>query len=218
MAGLDPPNRSMSQSRRRLVPPVGAGLPANSAVLRQEGYRRARPARRIAAHLAPVLLLTVASLAVWAGGVYQRPQDFIREAFHGDPPPPKVLWITRALRGPIQEILGHAPDSRRVRYWARDGRSVWILEEIGKEQPITTGIVVQGGHIERIKVLVFRESRGWEVRHGFFTDQFRAAGLTDTLRLDRPIDGISGATLSVRALIRLARLALFLDQQTEAER
>ena len=60
------------------------------------------------------------------------------------------------------------------------------------------------------KVLVFRESRGWEVRHPFFTDQFRDAGLTGELALDRNIDGISGATLSVRALSRLARLALYL--------
>jgi hypothetical protein len=38
-----------------------------------------------------MLLLGIASLAVWAGGAYQERQDFIRGAFHGDPPPPKVL-------------------------------------------------------------------------------------------------------------------------------
>jgi uncharacterized protein with FMN-binding domain len=105
-----------------------------------------------------------------------------------------------------------------MRYWTRDHRSAWILEEIGKEQPITTGIVVQGGRIERIKVLIFRESPGWEVRHDFFTEQFKAAGLTEKHGLDRHIDGISGATLSVRALTRLARLALFLDHQIEVQR
>jgi hypothetical protein len=165
-----------------------------------------------------LLLFGIASMAVWARGVYQQPHDFIHEAFHGDPPPPKVLWITKPLRGPIQEILGHAPDSKRVRYWTRDRRSVWILEEIGKEQPITTGIVVEDARIARIKVLIFRESRGWEVRHDFFTDQFRASGLTAEHGLDRHIDGISGATLSVRALTRLTRLALFLDQQIKANR
>jgi hypothetical protein len=70
--------------------------------------------------------------------------------------------------------------------------------------------VVSGGRLERIKVLVFRESRGWEVRHPFFTDQFRETGLTGDLDLDRDIDGISGATLSVRALKKLSRLALYL--------
>jgi uncharacterized protein with FMN-binding domain len=97
-----------------------------------------------------------------------------------------------------------------VRYWGDAGRSAWILEEVGKEQPITVGLVVSDGRIERVKVLVFRESRGWEVRHPFFTDQFRDTGLTGERDLDRDIDGISGATLSVRALKKLARLALYL--------
>ena len=73
------------------------------------------------------------------------------------------------------------------------------------------GIVVDDGRIERVKVLVFRESRGWEVRHDFFTDQFRQVSLTEDRELDRHIDSISGATLSVHAITRLARLALFLD-------
>ena len=63
-----------------------------------------------------------------------------------------------------------------------------------------------------MKVLVFRESRGWEVRYPFFTEQFADASLKAETKLDRKIDGISGATLSVDALIKLARLALFLDQ------
>ena len=88
---------------------------------------------------------------------------------------------------------------------------MWVLDEIGKELPITTGIIVNNGAIERVRVLVFRESRGWEVRHDFFTNQFKGAGMTKDGRLDRQIDGISGATLSVRAVEKLARVALLLD-------
>jgi len=108
-----------------------------------------------------------------------------------------------------------------VRYWSRDERTAWILEEIGKTEPITTGIVVDKGAIARISVLIYRESRGWEVRYPFFTDQFKGATLNSTHELDRNIDGISGATLSVRALTRLARVALLLDakvRQAEAAR
>jgi hypothetical protein len=69
--------------------------------------------------------------------------------------------------------------------------------------------------LESIRVLAFRESRGWEVRYPFFTDQFSGIQLTPDRQLDRTVDGISGATLSVRALKKLARLALYLHQQTE---
>ena len=88
-----------------------------------------------------------------------------------------------------------------------------ILDEIGKEKPITVGVIVETGKIQQLKVLSFRESRGWEVKHAFFTRQFDNIGINDKQQLDKPIDGISGATLSVRALKKIARIALYLEQQ-----
>ena len=152
------------------------------------------------------LLLPAAALA----GVYQKPADFINEVFAGDPPPPKTLWLTASRRPTVTRILAHPPTRRRIRYWYRDGRSAWILEEIGKERPITVGIVIDRGRVERVKILAFRESRGWEVRYPRFLEQFHNATLTDEGMLDRPIDGITGATLSVRAVRKLTRLALYL--------
>ena len=146
--------------------------------------------------------------------VYQEPEDFLAETFGGDLPEPEVVWVTKDVRARIKAIMGHDLAALRIRYWGRDGRTAWILEEIGKTEPITTGYVVADGRIERVKVLIYRESRGWEVRYPFFTDQFKGTGLGSESRLDRGIDGISGATLSVDALTRLAALALFLHEQT----
>ena len=92
-------------------------------------------------------------------------------------------------------------------------RTAWILEEVGKEKPITAGIVINNEKIELVKVLVFRESRGWEVRHDFFTNQFKQIALKPDHQLDKSIDNISGATLSVRAVSKLARIALLLDKK-----
>lgn len=163
-------------------------------------------------------LLVMASLA-HARGIYQTPRDFVSEAFSGEPPKPKVLWITKKLRPAVREIMGHNLNRLRIRYWRHNNRSAWILEEVGKEKPITVGLIVRrddaasGSRLESIHVLEYRESRGDEVRQAFFRDQFTGATLTQEQQLDRPIDGISGATLSVRALTKLARLALFFDQQ-----
>ena len=163
-----------------------------------------------------VLILAIAEVAI-ARGTYQEPADFVAETFGSATPETGAIWITKDLSESIEEILEHRFATRRVRYWIDGKRSAWILDEIGKERPITTGIVIDDGRIERIKVLVFRESRGWEVRHDFFTDQFRTASLTPDLELDRTIDGVSGATLSVRALKKLARVALFLSQQVSGD-
>ena len=121
------------------------------------------------------------------------------------------MWVSGDVRERVQQILGHSPGSLRVRYWLQGERTAWILEEIGKTEPITTGIVVDKGAIVRVEVLIYRESRGWEVKYPSFTKQFNGATLTALSELDRQIDGITGATLSVRALTRLARMALYLD-------
>lgn len=157
------------------------------------------------------LTLALASSPASGAEVYLAPEKFLAESFGANVPKPSVLWISGETRDAVEKILGHSAGALRVRYWAREERTAWILEEIGKTEPITTGIVVDKGTVARISVLIFRESRGWEVRYPFFTDQFKGATLASMYELDRSIDGISGATLSVRALTRLARVALLLD-------
>lgn len=149
-----------------------------------------------------------------ADEVYQTPETFIAESFEGGTPEPRMLWLTRPVKEGVKTILGHDYPALRIRYWAEGERTAWILDEIGKVKPITTGIVVDGGRIRRLNVLIYRESHGWEVKHPFFTDQFIDATLTSKRVLDRRIDGIAGATLSVNALEKLARLALYLDERS----
>lgn len=162
------------------------------------------------------LFLALGAGDVRAADVYQEPQAFLGEVFQGEVPDASVLWLTEELKQETREVLGHDLKGLRLRYWRRDNRTAWILEEIGKTKPITTGIAVSDGAIERLQVLIYRESHGWEVRHSFFTDQFKGLTLGADARLSEQIDGISGATLSVRALEMLARLALCLDAHVRA--
>lgn len=128
----------------------------------------------------------------------------------------QTLWINKTQREQIQEILNHSFSQIRIRYWGEGHRTGWIFEEIGKELPITVGVIVEDEKIVDLTVLEYRESRGGEVIYPFFTSQFNAASLSQgkTFGLDKPIDGITGATLSVRALKKVATLALFCHQQT----
>jgi hypothetical protein len=142
---------------------------------------------------------------------YLSAENFIKQAFDGELPKAKVFWLDDQAKAVIEEILSHSFNKMRLRYWQQDDASVWIMDEIGKEAPITVGIHVKAGAIAQTKVLVYRESRGDEVRHDFFTDQFKAAKLQGDNKLDKHIDGITGATLSVRALTKLSRIALWLD-------
>lgn len=164
-----------------------------------------------------LVMLGLSGGSLQAEEVYLEPEKFLTEVFGSSLPDPEVLWITKDRKEVKSRIMTHSKGPRRIRYWADGPLSAWILEEIGKVKPITTGFVVNDGKIERVAILIYRESRGWEVRYTFFTDQFVGATVDQDYRLDRSIDGISGATLSVDALTRLGRLALYLAEEIETE-
>jgi hypothetical protein len=163
--------------------------------------------------VALAFVLSLCASAQALGEVYQAPDAFVGEVF-GARLPPKVLWLKQDMQAAVGAILGHPPAHLRQRYWSNASKSVWILEEIGKEELITAGFVVVGGRIEHVRVLAYRESRGEEVRYPSFLRQFDGAALARDNRLDRHIDGIAGATLSVGAMERMARLALYFDRKS----
>lgn len=155
------------------------------------------------------LLLTITNPSL-ARGIYQTNDAFLAEVFDGKVPDSDVVWMKGDVRQRVADILGHPYAGLRIRYWHEQHRSAWILEEIGKEEPITFGIVIDNNRVEQVKVLAYRESRGGEVKYPAFTQQFQNAQLSKN-KLDKNIDGITGATLSVRAMTNVVRLALYLD-------
>ena len=164
------------------------------------------------AHFLLVLIFLSVPMHLLADEVYKEPQVFLRESFVGDIPEPAALWIVGEKKAVAADVLGHPPAALRERYWKQGSRVAWILEEVGKARPITVGILVDNNVIRKLDVLVYRETRGWEVRYPVFTNQFKGAELEGGKTLNQPIDGITGATLSVHALKKLARLALYYSQ------
>jgi hypothetical protein len=150
-----------------------------------------------------------------AKGIYQTSKQFVSHAFNGETPKAKVLWLSADDKVTISEIMSHQYKRLRLRYWQKNDETVWVIDEIGKEKPITIGVHIKNEQVVELKVLAFRESRGDEVRHDFFTKQFKSASLTKENMLNQHIDGITGATMSVRALTKVARLSLWLNKKVK---
>lgn len=160
-----------------------------------------------------LLVAMMFSSALAEEKTYEKPSAFLARHF-SEVPKIQVLELTPARQAGLKKILGHEYDQKSIRYWKDQGKTAWILSEIGKTEPITAGFVIKDGAIVETKVLIYRESHGWEVSRPFFTKQFVGARLKGD-RMSREIDGIVGATLSVRALTRLSAAALYLSQQLE---
>ena len=177
-----------------------------------------RPLLFLMKPFAHILVIAIA-LALTAGAsaderVYKKPSDFIKSAFGGKIPPTSIISLSGEVKARAKRIMAHNYRESRVRYWKQGKRSVWILEEIGKTKPITTGFIVENGRINSVEILIYRESHGWEVSKPFFTRQFSRASLRSGDQLSNQIKNVAGATLSVRAVSKLARLALYLDSKT----
>ncbi len=154
---------------------------------------------------------------VHSAGQYESVEGFVKTSFTGREVSPQLLWLTKALKAQASIITGKNFTGLRLRYWRHLDKTVWVLEEIGKELPITMAISVDSGGVVDMRVLEYRESRGAEIRHRFFTEQFFGVTLTQEQKLSRSIDGISGATLSVRASKNMARLALLFHNAVVGE-
>jgi uncharacterized protein with FMN-binding domain len=157
------------------------------------------------------LLALLAIPALAQTGVYQTRAEFLAESFGTEQPTSGVIWFDEEIRSIATDILGHPPTMLRMRYWYDGARTAWVIDEIGKEKPITIGVLIENEEIQQLSVLQFRESRGWEIRYPFFTRQFAELRLNNSGALSHRIDGITGATLSVRATTRSANLALVLN-------
>lgn len=160
-------------------------------------------------------LLRLLVISAVAGAVFAEdlsPQAYLGRVFGQTLPVMQLRLLTATEKSDLEAILQHPLASQRLRYWQRENDSVWILDEIGKHKPITAAFWLRQGRIKEAKVLVFRESRGWEIKNPRFLAQYQGLSLTDKQQLSAPVDGISGATLSVRAMDKMARMALYLEK------
>ena len=138
-------------------------------------------------------------------------QQYLDQQFKQETPKPNRLWVKADLKPAITQILSRPSKQLNYRYWQAEGKTIWLLDELGKERDITTAVVIQNQQITSVKVIIYRESRGGEVQVPWFTDQF--VGVSSDDNWQRNIDSISGATLSVNAMKKQAELALYLNEQ-----
>ena len=126
--------------------------------------------------------------------------------------------IGKRLKRKIGDIW--VPFFRSVDKNGKTTRYALITEEIGKYQPITFIVSASPkGKVERIAVMIYRESHGEEVKRRRFLRQFEGKDVGDRIRVNRDIINISGATLSARAISRGTKkvLAILHDVVLEEE-
>jgi hypothetical protein len=113
---------------------------------------------------------------------------------------------TDAQHRSIERRLGWRveTDTFTIYQGLKDGKLTGLAligEEIGLYRPITFLVKVGPAEkVEAVHVMIYRESRGGEVRRQRFLSQYGGKTIGDPIRINRDIIGVTGATLSVRAM------------------
>ena len=139
-------------------------------------------------------------------------EQFIEVAFGNKEALKGKLRFKDEVKTAAQKIMGNKYKKVLMRYWIEGNRTAWILNRIGKVKPITAGFIIEDCKVVSVHVLVYRESHGWEIKYPSFRDQFGGIGMQKNLKLDKSIDGISGATMSVSSMRIMTRLALAMNE------
>ncbi|HXG91888.1 MAG TPA: FMN-binding protein [Blastocatellia bacterium] len=129
---------------------------------------------------------------------------------------------TPQLRSEVLKMVGRKPSIWEPFYFAyiakRGGQRIGyaiVCEEIGRDRPITFIVAANtDGTVKDVAIMVYRETRGGEVRYPGFTRQFRGKSLRNPIQAQGDIRNITGATLSVRAMATGVRKALAVMQLT----
>lgn len=73
--------------------------------------------------------------------------------------------------------------------------------EIGKVAYMDFAVALKpDGRVKEVILMVYRESIGGEIKNKRFMKQYRGKNYRSKIRLNRDIQGITGATLSSRAI------------------
>ncbi|MDH5427038.1 MAG: FMN-binding protein [Nitrospirota bacterium] len=131
----------------------------------------------------------------------------------------EIITISEDQKRLIEERIGwHFPETTFDCFIGETKGTVdgwaFVQNTIGKHKPMTYMVGVDpDGEVTNVEILVYRESRGSEVRKKRFNYQFQGKTVSDPIRINRDVINISGATMSVRSMSAGVKRALVLADE-----
>lgn len=110
--------------------------------------------------------------------------------------------------------VSHPFDGTRI--WKSDTGKWFVVDEVvGKHEMITYALGLSAeGVVEHVEILDYRESYGYEVAQASWRDQFKGKTASSTIKLNKDIENVSGATLSAKHLTDGIKRVLVMFERT----
>lgn len=130
-----------------------------------------------------------------------------------------VIKLSPERKTQIEERIGWKfPEQSFEVYIGETGTQVdgyaLVQNTIGKHKPMTYMVGIDNkGQVSDVELLVFRESRGSEIRQKRFNAQYEGKTVLDPVRINKDIVNITGATMSVRSMSAgIKRVLVLVDE------
>jgi Na+-translocating ferredoxin:NAD+ oxidoreductase RnfG subunit len=130
-----------------------------------------------------------------------------------------VIKLSPEKKAHIEERIGWKfPEQSFEVYIGETGTQIdgyaLVQNTIGKHKPMTYMVGIDNkGQVSDVELLVFRESRGSEIRQKRFNAQYEGKTVNDPVRINKDIINISGATMSVRSMSAgIKRVLVLVDE------
>ena len=113
---------------------------------------------------------------------------------------PNPVLLTQSQREKMQELSSVREAFRSERVWRTEKGDWFIVDEVlGKHEMVKYALAINAnGSIKGIEIMGYVESYGHEVAEPEWRAQFSGKTIDATLKLNKDIKNISGATLSCK--------------------
>jgi hypothetical protein len=111
---------------------------------------------------------------------------------------PRWMDLTPGEAKTIDKMAGQKGLTSHIRIWWGPHKEALIIDRVlGKHEFITYAVAIEPeGKVKGIEIMDYRETYGYQVRQVDWRKQFVGKSAQDSLKLDKDIRNISGATLS----------------------
>ncbi len=141
-------------------------------------------------------------------GIKDKVENRIRNQFNGSKIELTKYKISNKIKSNIERKVKQRFFKNYVFYWKilKDGKlnGVALLDNVyGKTMPITfLAIYNLEGNIVSVSIIKYREAHGGAVSNKSWLSQFNKKSFDSSFEFGKDIDGISGATISAKAVTK----------------
>ena len=166
-------------------------------------------------------VFAVLSLLVWAGNgqarVYKTQNKALSEVFLGGHER-KTIFLTEEQVRMVEQQSRSRIESKVITYY--EGKTVdgnpaglafFDTHTVRSSKEVVFVWIASNGRVAGTEILAFFEPEDYKVRQGWL-DRLEGKGFEDELTVNRDLDGVTGATLTVRSLAAAVRRSLALSR------